>query len=92
VNRRNFLWLGGSALVSGMAMGGYATQIEPHHLVLERRTIRLPRVPPALDGFRIALMSDHHLFPLTPRELVEQAVEQANALHPDLILLGGDYV
>jgi uncharacterized protein len=92
MNRREFLWLGGAALVSCMATGGYATQIEPCRLVLERRTIRLPHLSPALDGFRIALMSDHHLFPLTPRELLEQAVEQANALHPDLILLGGDYV
>jgi hypothetical protein len=45
-----------------------------------------------LDGFRIVLMSDHHLFPFTPRKLLERAVEQANGLHPDLILLGGDYV
>jgi uncharacterized protein len=92
MNRREFLWLGGAALVSGMATGGYASQIEPYRLFLERRTIRLPRLTPALDGFRIALMSDHHLFPFTPRKLLEQAVEQANTLHPDLILLGGDYV
>jgi predicted MPP superfamily phosphohydrolase len=75
-----------------MAMGGYAAQIEPHHLVVEGRTIRLPHISPALDGFRIALMSDHHLFPFTPRELLERAVEQTNALRPDLILLAGDYV
>jgi hypothetical protein len=75
-----------------MATGAYANQIEPRHLVLERRTIRLPRLTPALAGFRIALMSDHHLFPFTSPKLLEQAVEQANALHPDLILLGGDYV
>jgi predicted MPP superfamily phosphohydrolase len=37
-------------------------------------------------------MSDHHLFPFTPRKLLERAVEKANALHPDLILLAGDYV
>ena len=75
-----------------MAAGAYANRIEPQHLVLERRTIRLPHLSLALDGFRIALMSDHHLFPLTPRELLERAAEQANALHPDLILLAGDYV
>src|SRR6202008_122230 len=75
-----------------MAFGGSANQVEPRHLVLERRTIRLPRLSPALDGFRIALMSDHHLFPFTPRGLLEGAVEQANALHPDLVLLGGDFV
>jgi uncharacterized protein len=75
-----------------MTMGGYSNQIEPHHLIVERRTIHLPHLSSALDGFRIALMSDHHLFPLTPRELLERATEQANALRPDLILLVGDYV
>src|SRR5436309_12335466 len=83
MNRREFLWLGRGALVSAIAMGGYANQIEPHCLVLERRTIRLPHLSPALDGFRIALMSDHHLFAFTPRKLLERAVEQANELHLD---------
>jgi len=96
VNRRKFLRLGAGALVSsamtGMALGGYASLVEPQHLVLERRIIRLPHLSPALNGFRIALMSDHHLFPFTPRELLERAVEQTNALWPDLILLAGDYV
>jgi hypothetical protein len=36
-------------------------------------------------------MSVHRLFSSTPRSLLERAVEQANALRPDLILLGGDY-
>src|SRR5258705_10881455 len=92
LNRRSFVWLGCGALVGGIAMGGYASQIEPHRLVLERRTIRLPHLSPALDGFRVALMSDHHLFPFTPKKLLERAAEQANALRPDLILLAGDYV
>ena len=96
MNRRKFLWLGSNALISsalaGIAAGAYGNQVEPNRLVLERRTIRLPHLSPALDGFRIALMSDHHLFPFTPRKLLERAVEQANALQPDLILLGGDYV
>jgi predicted MPP superfamily phosphohydrolase len=94
MNRRRFLQLAGvlaGSALSSMA-GVYANQFEPRHLVLERRTIRLPRLTPALDGFRIALMSDHHLFPFTPRELVESAAEHANALRPDLILLAGDYV
>jgi uncharacterized protein len=75
-----------------MAVSGYASQIEPHRLVVERRTVRLPQLRSALDGFQLALMSDHHLFPFTPRELLDSAVERVNSLHLDLILLGGDYV
>jgi len=96
LNRRKFLQLGGGALASsalgGMATVSYASLVEPQNLVLERRTIRLPHLSPALDGFRMVVMSDHHLFPFTPKKLLEQAAEQANALRPDLVLLAGDYV
>jgi predicted MPP superfamily phosphohydrolase len=37
-------------------------------------------------------MSDHHLFPFTPKKLLEATREQTNALRPDLVLLAGDYV
>jgi hypothetical protein len=37
-------------------------------------------------------MSDHQLFPFTSPGLIEEAVDQANALQPDLVLLGGDHV
>lgn len=73
-------------------MNGYARRVEPEHFVLERRTFRFPHLRPALDGFRVVFMSDHHLYPFTPRELLERAVEQSNALRPDLVLLGGDYI
>jgi uncharacterized protein len=95
-SRRRFLRLGGGALFSSVLAGtaalSYANLIEPQHLVLERRKIRLTHLDPALDGLRIALMSDHHLFPFTPKKLLEAAVEQTNALRADLVLLAGDYV
>ena len=96
VSRRKFLSPGGADLagsaIGAVAVSAYASQIEPQRLVLERRTIRSPHLSPTLDGFRIALMSDHHLFPFTPLGLIEEAVDQANALQPDLVLLGGNYV
>jgi predicted MPP superfamily phosphohydrolase len=94
--RRKFLRLGVETLLSsalaGTAALSHANLIEPQHLVLERRRIRLAHLDPALDGLRIALMSDHHLFPFTSKKLLEAAVEQTNALRPDLVLLAGDYV
>ena len=83
LNRRKFLWLGGGGIVSltvsSITTGYYASRIEPQHLVLEHRTIHLPYFSAALDTLRVARMSDHHLFPFTPRELLEHAVEQANS-------------
>jgi predicted MPP superfamily phosphohydrolase len=95
-HKTDFLRLGGGVLITSALAGAgtipYARLVEPQHLVLERRTIRLPRLSAALDGFRIALMSDHHLFPFTPKKLLEHATQETNALRPDLILLVGDYV
>lgn len=96
LRRRDFLRIGtrlgaGSLLGLGAAYG-YANQVEAHHLVLEHRTIHFGVLPAALDGLKVVLMCDHHLHPFTPRELLEHAVEVANAAQPDLVLLAGDYV
>ena len=52
--------------VAGGAVGGtaaYSAGIEPFHPVLERVTVPLPNLPPAFDGFTIALLSDLHVQP-----------------------------
>src|SRR5215472_2905720 len=73
-------------------MAGYATVLEPNNLVVERKQIRLPRLPNAFDGFRIVLLTDLHLHPFTTTDLIRRTVEISNALKPDLVLLGGDFV
>lgn len=47
---------------------------------------------PALEGFKIVQLSDLHYLPHTPLSLIRLAVEQAQQLQPDLIVLTGDYV
>jgi hypothetical protein len=59
---------------------------------LERVTIPIAGLPPALEGLRIVQMSDLHLHPYTQIGLIEQAVDLANRLEPDLVALTGDYV
>ncbi len=70
----------------------YTTELEPKWLSLERLQIPIRRLHSALEGFRIVQLSDFHLFPFTNIELVREAVEAANELKPDLVLLTGDYV
>jgi uncharacterized protein len=53
--------------------------------------MRLPKLPNAFDGFRIVLLTDLHLHPLTTTNLIRRTVEISNALKPDLVLLGGDF-
>ncbi len=73
-------------------MAGHAAAFEPNNLVLERKQVQLPKLPNAFDGFRIVLLTDLHFHPFTTASLIRRTVEISNALKPDLVLLGGDFV
>src|ERR1700731_250127 len=94
--RRRFLQIGAGFAVSvGIPSAvevGYATRIEPLRVLTEECRIRIPRLPTAFEGFRIALFSDIHLYPFTPIEVVRDAVRLANAFQPDIVILPGDFV
>jgi predicted MPP superfamily phosphohydrolase len=96
VTRRKFLQIAGGFGVSvGIPSAvevGYATRIEPLHVVTEELTIRIPKLPTAFEGFRIVLFSDIHLYPFTPLRVVQDAVRLTNSLRPDLVILAGDFV
>jgi hypothetical protein len=67
LGRRRFLrgLLGGGLAVAATGAGGlaYATAVEPGWLDVERVTVWLTDLPPALDGMRIAQLSDLHWGP-----------------------------
>ena len=58
------------------------------------RQIEIPLVnlPPALDGFRIAQLSDIHIGDFMPAAQVRRAVEMANALGGDIAFVTGDFI
>ena len=49
-------------------------------------------LPAAFDGTRIVLLTDIHRGPFFSQGRVASLVERTNALEPDLLVLGGDYV
>src|SRR5438045_1268087 len=65
---------------------------EPLRISIEHQEIYLPRLPKALDGFRIVHLSDLHYGPFTDARHLGRAIEAANDLKPDLIALTGDYI
>jgi predicted MPP superfamily phosphohydrolase len=88
--RRKFL---GLAVAAGAtALAADTVLVEPNHPVLVRREIALNRWPEALDGFTIALLSDFHYDPLFSSHPLHAAIPVVNDLHPDIILLTGDFV
>ncbi|MDQ3135006.1 MAG: metallophosphoesterase [Acidobacteriota bacterium] len=80
------------SLAAGLFQTARHALAEPYKLVIERRTIRLTRLPRSLDGLRVVQLSDIHHSPFTSRKQVERAVEVANSLRPDIIALTGDYI
>lgn len=71
---------------------GYSTLIEPDWLVVERVTIPINQLPTSIEGLRIVQLSDLHLHPVTQIEHIQAAVNTANTLKPDLVVLTGDFV
>jgi hypothetical protein len=79
----------GAAGLSGL---GYAMFVEPRLPVLERVTLRLPDLPPELDGLRIGQLTDQHLGSLHSRVNTRWSVQQMLNEQPDLLVLTGDFV
>ncbi len=69
----------------------YSARIEIEWLAIERVKVPIPNLKPGLEGLRIVQMSDFHL-PHTDIDFIRKAVEKANSLNPDLVVLTGDYV
>ncbi|MFN8457714.1 MAG: metallophosphoesterase [Anaerolineae bacterium] len=96
INRRGFLKAFGQAMLGGAltTAGGcaYGLQVEPEWLTIEQIQLPIRGLKAALEGFKIVHLSDFHLYPHTKIELIQQAIELANSLKPDLAVFTGDYV
>jgi predicted MPP superfamily phosphohydrolase len=91
--RRGFLK--GVALVGAAgALGAFPFDAEAGHAdpSTERVTFDVPGLDPAHHGLRVAQLSDLHVGPGTPDDVVRKALAQANAFEPDLVVLTGDYL
>jgi len=70
----------------------YSAEIERHWIEISRRDVFLPGLHVALDGLRIAQLSDIHFDEFTEPIFLHEAVDRVNRLNPDLIFLTGDFV
>ena len=94
LNRRLFLARASAVAAGAASIGlvgvGTANAVGPPDLL--RVPIRLPRLEPAFNGFRIAVVSDIHLGPLAGRARTERIVRMINEAEPDLVAIVGDLV
>jgi predicted MPP superfamily phosphohydrolase len=89
VTRRSFLTASACA-AGGLAL--YSGEIARHWIEISPHEVLLPGLPAALDGMRLAQISDIHLDEFTEPYFLREAVRQTNRLNPDAVLLTGDYI
>ncbi len=95
-SRRDFLKitaiLGLDAFILGLVGVGYMQKVEPSWVEVKRVRLKLPRLPEAFSGLRIAQLSDIHIGPWMTLEKVQEILEVVTAQSPDVLALTGDYV
>jgi len=94
VSRRLFLARTSAVVAGAVSAGtvgiGMANALGPPDLL--RVPIRLRGLDPAFNGYRIAVVSDIHLGPITGRAHTERIVRMINETSPDLVTIVGDLV
>jgi predicted MPP superfamily phosphohydrolase len=89
ITRRNFL----KTAMAGLGLGGVSAYAEDsNRLRVERVLAPVAAIDPRLEGLRVAVLSDFHLYPFTQLPFLKRAVDAANRLAPDLTVLLGDFV
>jgi len=77
---------------AGVGVSAYGIWNAERLPVITRRTLVFPDLPPALNGLRIAHLSDVHAGIHMSGEKMREIVQQTNALGADLILQTGDMI
>lgn len=88
--RRNFLI--GAVAAGAAAVTADSVLWAPNRPRVIRQDFSLARWPESLDGFTIALLSDFHFDPYFSIHPLHACIPVVNDLHPDLIVLTGDFV
>ena len=88
MSRRRFLQF---SVVGGAAL--FADGLtEPFTVEGAHHEVPVPNLPPALDGLKVAQITDTHRGNLTPDAVIREAIALTAAWEPDLVVLTGDYV
>jgi len=66
--------------------------IEPYWIESKEIYFTSEKIPDSFDNFKIVFISDIHHGAVYSRKRLKTLVNRVNALQPDLILLGGDYI
>lgn len=96
LTRRDFLKLlkVGAIDLALLALGGfgYSVLVGPAQFTIETVPLKLPRLPRAFSGLRMAQISDIHMGSWMNRDHFQQVADLVLAEKPDLLLITGDFL
>jgi uncharacterized protein len=78
-----------AVLLTATALAGY---LGSRRLVTRHLEVRMPRLPAAFDGLRIAQLSDLHIGPHTSHRFLAKVASAVAQASPDVIVMTGDQV
>jgi predicted MPP superfamily phosphohydrolase len=91
VSRRGFLLAAGGTVVAASGLAADAFAWEPYHVGVTRHTVPVRGLPSALEGLRIAHLTDIHFYD-GMHPAAERAMAAVAGLRPDLTVVTGDLV
>ncbi|MEV8506686.1 metallophosphoesterase [Actinoplanes sp. NPDC051475] len=92
---RRLLLARGAAIFAGLTAAGitgYGVKTATGGPRLDRVQLPLAKLPPAMDGTRLAVVSDIHLGPLTGVAHTQRIVDLINSVDADIVCVVGDLV
>jgi uncharacterized protein len=70
----------------------YVYDLEPNWIEVRTISLSLPHLAPEFTGYRIIQLSDIHADPRMTAQRIQKVVGRVNEMHPDLVVLTGDFV
>lgn len=92
LTRRQLLATSALGAIGLAAIGAGALYHDTADLKITRLDVPLRRLPSRFDGLRIVQLSDFHYDRYVDVRIITSAVQAANQLQPDLVVLTGDFV
>ena len=90
--RGSLAWLIAAGLVVCMVMAWRARFVSPYRAQVKQVVVRVPRKHRNLAGLTIAFVTDTHVGPHVAASDIEPVARSLEAIEPDLVLFGGDYI
>jgi len=91
-----FRWMGRWSIALALMVAFFLCKgafYNTRHFLIKHITVASSKIPPAFNGYKIALFSDLHLGNLSrQQQFLQKFVSLTNQLHPDIVFFAGDLI